>query len=95
VARFIQADYAGAAGEFRKALEADGSRIEAKRNLELSLVSISNQANQETAASALPLDWVEGDKGPDILYDYIRRKEQEQWKSQEWVEEILSPGPDY
>ncbi|MDR1957057.1 MAG: tetratricopeptide repeat protein, partial [Treponema sp.] len=43
VVRFKAEDYAGAAAAFRHALEIDGSRIEAKRNLELSRLSLGRK----------------------------------------------------
>jgi Ca-activated chloride channel family protein len=29
------------------------------------------------------------------LFDYLRRKDENQWKSREWIEEESPPGPDY
>jgi Ca-activated chloride channel family protein len=92
VIRFLDSDYAGAAGEFRKALEADGNHIEAKRNLELSLLSINRPG-----ASAPPSLENSGNAGggDDVLFDYLRRKEQDRWKSREWAEDTPVSGPDY
>ncbi|GHV73334.1 hypothetical protein AGMMS49940_06360 [Spirochaetia bacterium] len=92
VVRFHDGDFASAADQFRTALETDGSRIEAKRNLELSLLSLSYQ--NSGAAASLSLNVQEEQKGPQVLFDYIRRKEQDQWKSREWAEDVSS-GPDY
>jgi Ca-activated chloride channel family protein len=98
VIRFRSGDYAGAAGEFRKALEAAGSHIEAKRNLELSLLSMNRPG------SAAPVPPTSGDAEgraegapEDVLFDYVRRKEQDRWRSREWVEDASAPGsgPDY
>ncbi|MDR2096245.1 MAG: tetratricopeptide repeat protein [Treponema sp.] len=75
-----------AAAAFRKALEIDGKRTEAKRNLELSLLA------RETPPPD-PVKVMES-TGSEVLYDYIRRREQEQWKSQQWSEES-SEGLDY
>jgi Ca-activated chloride channel family protein len=93
VVRFHAGDFGSAADQFRTALETDGSRIEAKRNLELSLLSLSRQ-DSDTAAS-LSLNFQEQQKGPQVLFDYIRRKEQDQWKSREWTEDTGSTGLDY
>jgi Ca-activated chloride channel family protein len=93
VVRFHAGDFSAAADQFRTALETDSSRIEAKRNLELSLLSMSHQSS--SAASSLSLDTREQQKGPQVLFDYIRRKEQDQWKSREWTEDTDSTGPDY
>jgi Ca-activated chloride channel family protein len=93
VVRFQQGDIAGAAAEFRKALETDGSRIEAKRNLELSRLAL---VRQNSAASLAPLERKEGERSAaDTLYEYIRRKEQDRWKSREWAEDVSPLGLDY
>jgi Ca-activated chloride channel family protein len=89
IIRFEEKDYAGAAEQFRNALEIDGSRIEAKRNLELSLLSLPS-----AASAAVPEDapvWGE----TEALFDYIREKERSQWKSREWTENDEAGGPDY
>ena len=95
---FEQGDYEKAAGLFRNALETDGSRIEAKRNLELSLISINSNRQP------LPAPEGQGDEKETmkeqssqslVLFDYLRKKEQEIWKSKEWTEEPDSAGPDY
>jgi Ca-activated chloride channel family protein len=93
VVRFHAGDFAAAADEFRAALETDGSRIEAKRNLELSLLAMAGQSSG--GASALGLNIQEDQGGSKALFDYIRRKEQDQWKSREWSGEADFTGPDY
>jgi Ca-activated chloride channel family protein len=92
IIRFQEEDYAGAAGEFRRALEADGSRIEAKRNLELSLLSMGPRGN---AAETLLIGHETGGGKTGALLDYIRRKEQDRWKSREWSGDTPVSGPDY
>ncbi|GHT78749.1 hypothetical protein FACS1894130_05890 [Spirochaetia bacterium] len=91
VIRFRQGDFAAAAGDFRRALEADGSRIEAKRNLELSLLSLTRQGREQASVT-------EGDgapEGSDALFDYMHEKEADRWKSREWTEDADVSGPDY
>jgi Ca-activated chloride channel family protein len=87
---FGEGDYAGAAAAFRAALEIDSRRIDAKRNLELSLLSL---AREQTGAGQ-----GRKERGPEkaeaVLFDYLRRKERNQWRSREWIEED-TPGPDY
>jgi Ca-activated chloride channel family protein len=90
---FHAGDFAAAADQFRTALETDSGRIEAKRNLELSLLSMTSQSS--SAASSLSLSPQEEEGGPKALFDYIRRKEQDQWKSREWSGETDFAGPDY
>jgi Ca-activated chloride channel family protein len=90
---FHAGDFAAAADQFRVALETDSGRIEAKRNLELSLLSMASQS--PGAASSLSLSNDEEDGGSKALFEYIRRKEQDQWKSREWSGEADFTGPDY
>ncbi|MDR2029686.1 MAG: tetratricopeptide repeat protein [Treponema sp.] len=94
IARFQGGDFTGAAAQFREALETDSGRIEAKRNLELSLLFLIRQ-NAAAAASSPSVDIRESREGPRGLFDYLRRKEQDQWKSREWLEDTVPSGPDY
>jgi Ca-activated chloride channel family protein len=92
---FERRDYEKAAEAFRQALEIDGSRTEAKRNLELSLLSRSREA---PPAGTSPSSAGSEGKPPErasALFDYIHRKEQNHWKSREWAAEAPSTGPDY
>jgi Ca-activated chloride channel family protein len=89
IIRFGGGDYEGAAEQFRKALEIDGRRVEAKRNLELSLLSLSRFSVPVSVPSA-----PSGGGGTETLFEYIRQKEQAQWKSREWTENAAA-GPDY
>jgi tetratricopeptide (TPR) repeat protein len=92
IARFAGGDYAEAASAFRKALEADPSRFEAKRNLELSLRSLAEEnsgAGQDGNGDAAE------DSGTKVFFEYLREKEQEKWRSREWDEESEEGGADY
>lgn len=94
---FWEGDFEGAALAFRQALELDGSRIEAKRNLEIALLSLSEERERNANGSA---GGGEGEGDPldprlDILFRYLNVKEQNQWKSREWTEEPSTIGPDY
>jgi Ca-activated chloride channel family protein len=95
---FLEGDFEGAAGAFRNALEINGSRFEAKRNLEISLLSLSRERNQEERGGKAP-DKEEGEgTGSRLgaLFRYLNLKEQNQWKSRDWTEEpSSSAGPDY
>jgi Ca-activated chloride channel family protein len=79
---FENGKYAEAAADFRRALEADSRHIEAKRNLELSLLSQEQSENQSETS-------VEGKKQEsartETLFDYLREKEGKLWKSREWT----------
>jgi Ca-activated chloride channel family protein len=91
---FGEDDFEGAAEAFRGALEIDGSRIEAKRNLELSLLSRPRDKSSASVRGEGRAD--SGERGEArALFDYLSRKEQNQWKSQEWIEDSPSAGPDY
>jgi Ca-activated chloride channel family protein len=97
VVLFGQGDFAGAAAAFRGALEIDGSRIDAKRNLELSLLSLAAGGRDPDRSGAGQGDGTERDGGEarEILFEYLRRKERNQWRSREWTEEEPSTEPDY
>ncbi|MDR0909593.1 MAG: VWA domain-containing protein [Spirochaetaceae bacterium] len=89
---FRSGNYDAAAGDFRNALKADNSKTDAKINLELSLLSISY--NEEAQANTVPVAAKEDTAG-NIIFNYMRQKEDEQWKQSLWVEESSSEGPDY
>jgi Ca-activated chloride channel family protein len=85
---FEDGNYYSAVVAFREALRADPRRIDAKRNLELSLLSISmeSSANNQTDSSQ---------EQREILFDYLRDEEQQLWRSPEWIPEDDHTGPDY
>lgn len=94
IVRFKEGDYTAAAGSFRSALEIDGGRIEAKRNLELSLLSLAQKKTAPAIASEQESSAGTRDQLP-ALFDYLRQKERNQWKSREWIEDTSYSGPDY
>ncbi|MDR1287801.1 MAG: hypothetical protein LBK08_09360 [Treponema sp.] len=90
LALFGKGDYAAAAAAFRDALKTDGGRVAAKRNLELSLLSM-REDNKEKSAPEKGGETPESD--PASLFDYLRGREKIQWESREWPEEDPStPG---
>ncbi|MDR1788482.1 MAG: tetratricopeptide repeat protein [Treponema sp.] len=93
IALFSGGDYEGAAAAFRGALEAESSRIDAKRNLELSLLRQDALLSAARAAGQARVD-DEGD-GASALFNYLRTKEEEQWKNQDWDAGGGYTGPDY
>jgi len=97
IIHFENGTYDEAARAFRNALKVDSSRIEAKRNLELSLLTIKrNSSPQELSSERKAENGREGTSGSSsILFEYLRQKEQEQWKSREWTSESEPSGPDY
>ena len=94
---FEKGEYSNAADAFRNALRIDGSRIEAKRNLELSLLTITrSSAPQAASAEGRAENSSEGaGSGSAVLFEYLKAKEQEQWKSREWTGENESSALDY
>ncbi|MDR1566363.1 MAG: tetratricopeptide repeat protein [Treponema sp.] len=97
IIHFEKGEYQRAAEAFRRALEIDGSRIEAKRNLELSLLTLSRASRSETPSSPGKSEAAKEGAGPaaPVLFEYLRLREQEQWKSKAWAEEDASSGLDY
>ncbi|MDR2865333.1 MAG: tetratricopeptide repeat protein [Spirochaetaceae bacterium] len=97
VVKFQQGDFEGAADDFRGALETDSSARDAKQNLELSLVSLymKNQASgiQEIRTSTIAEE--QDKKRSEIIFDFVRQKEVDKWKSWEWTGGDEDDGPDY
>jgi len=88
IIHFEDGDYRSAADAFREALKIDPRRIEAKRNLELSIMSISMESTAEDRT-----DMQEEQR--EILFEYIRQEEEQIWRSREWAPEETHSGPDY
>jgi Ca-activated chloride channel family protein len=91
VVQFGAGDFPSAAASFREALRVEPARIDAKRNLELSLRSIA----RESAAAGRAEQRLEESASRAALFDYLRQKEQNQWQSREWAAEEQTDGPDY
>jgi Ca-activated chloride channel family protein len=87
---FEEGDFNSAAAAFKDALRADPRKIDAKRNLELSLISIAREVNKDNSGEAK-----QENETREILFDYIRQKERQQWKSSEWAPKEKPTGPDY
>jgi len=85
---FEEGDFEAAADAFKEALRTDTKRIEAKRNLELSLISLTIESNRQTATK-------ERQEQREILFDYLQQEEQEKWQSREWAPEEEYTGLDY
>jgi Ca-activated chloride channel family protein len=92
---FEKGDYGEATKAFREALKVDGSRIDAKRNLELSLLTGTRSNKGPPAFSRGDAENSLENSGSAVLFEYIREKEQEQWKSREWMVESDPFGLDY
>jgi len=85
---FEEGDFHSAAKAFKEALKADPEKIEAKRNLELSLISISMEARMQNRSD-------NQQEQREILFDYLKEEEQLLWKSREWAPEEEYTGLDY
>jgi Ca-activated chloride channel family protein len=93
---FENENYTEAINSFKEALKVDGSRIEAKRNLELSLLSIARSNLPQGTSPQEAEDGRQGSGGGStVIFEYLKDKEQEQWKSREWTGENSYSGPDY
>jgi Ca-activated chloride channel family protein len=87
---FEEGDYYMAASAFRDALRVDSRKIDAKRNLELSLMSIAKEAEKDNRNEVQ-----QENETREILFEYLREREHQLWKSREWTPEEDFTGPDY
>jgi len=78
---FEEGNFDAAAAAFREALKIVPSKVEAKRNLEISLMSIARETSQERQ----PEPGHEETK--EMLFQMIQQQEQQFWQSGEWAEE--------
>ena len=85
---FEEGNFDAAAAAFKEALKISPSKIDAKRNLEISLMSIARETSQERQ----PEQGFEETK--EMLFQMIQQQEQQFWQSGEWAEERFT-GPDY
>ena len=95
IIHFENGEYTEAADFFKRALKVDSSRIEAKRNLELSLLTIARSPQSASSQEKTEDDDESSNNGASALFEYLSQKEQEQWKSREWIEESSSVELDY
>lgn len=96
IVRFEKGLFGEAAADFRRALEADPSHVNAKRNLELSLLSQKRQeaGGQKSIERETEKD-AETEERLQTLFKFLKEKEVERWKSSEWIENAPVYGPDY
>jgi Ca-activated chloride channel family protein len=87
---FEEGEYHSAASAFKEALRTDPQRMEAKHNLELSLMSITRNISEENRNETQ-----RGNETREILFEYLGEKEQQQWKSREWAPDEEPIGADY
>jgi len=85
---FDEGNFNSAAEAFREALRIDPKKTDAKRNLEISLMSIQMEAARKNRKETMS-------ETREILFDYLKQQEQKKWKSREWTQEEKFTGPDY
>jgi Ca-activated chloride channel family protein len=85
---FDEGNFNSAAEAFREALRIDPQKMDAKHNLEISLMSIQIETNRKNNTETRS-------EAREILFDYLKQREQQQWKSREWMPEERFTGPDY
>jgi Ca-activated chloride channel family protein len=93
IIQFENGRYDAAAARFKEALEADASRVEAKRNLELSL--LAREQHEGGGEDAKNGKETRENAKTEALFHYLREKESRQWQSREWIEDAPAAGPDY
>jgi len=85
---FDEGNFNSAAEAFREALRIDPKKMDAKRNLEISLMSIQMEVDRKNKTEAVS-------ETRKILFGYLKQHEQQKWKSREWMPEERFTGPDY
>ncbi len=96
ICEYLSGNYSEAAACFRRSLEIEPSRVDAKINLELSLLQAESAEANAGVFSPLQVSAAENRESAaeNAVYSLIERKEIEQWrKSAETVREM--PVPDY
>ena len=86
---FEEGDFQSAASAFKEALRADSRKVDAKHNLELSLLSINRDTANDNNNTR------QESESKEILFDFIKQQEEQYWKSKEWAPEEAFTGPDY
>ncbi len=83
IVAFRKGEYADAVAMFRKSLERDGERADAKINLELSARSLSESDSKRSAGGSGFAEAKPSESDEDAIFDLVRRKERDRWKNQE------------
>ncbi|MFQ3547456.1 MAG: tetratricopeptide repeat protein [Termitinemataceae bacterium] len=82
ICQYSLQNFSAAAESFRLALQTDSRQWDAKYNLELSL--LAHMKKKGSASGAARLDLQKGSSKNQVLLEYIRQKETDRWKSQQW-----------
>jgi tetratricopeptide (TPR) repeat protein len=97
IVRFKNSDFSGAAADFKRAIEADNTRIDDKINFELSMLSLM-QKKENAHVRTTQNGYVNEDdrrRKSEILFNYVRQKESDRWKSWDFTGETDFSGEDY
>jgi Ca-activated chloride channel family protein len=97
IVRFKNGDFTGAAADFKRAMEADSTRIDAKLNFELSILSLMQKNENAHVRTTREGSIREDDRRrkSEILFNYVRQKESDRWKSWDFTGETDFSGEDY
>jgi Ca-activated chloride channel family protein len=95
VVLFSEGNFSGAIDSFRKALKVDEGKKEAKRNLELSILSLAREDTSGGGRNGNENENENENESRTALFEYIRQKEFNQWKSREWQKEEETDELDY
>ena len=97
IIRFTNGDFEEAASDFKRALEVDGSRVDAKLNFELSMLSLMRKNESAHVRTTQKGSVTEDDarRKSEILFNFVRKKESNRWKSWDFAGETEMDGPDY
>ena len=97
IIRFTNGDFEEAASDFKRALEVNGSRVDAKLNFELSMLSLMRKREdaqvRTTQKGSVTAD--DSRRKSEILFNFVRQKESNRWKSWDFTGETDSGYPDY
>ena len=92
---FRDGDYSAAAGFFRKSLEADSSRLDAKINMELSADLAEESAAPERRKDVPSPEKAHGSSGAeDAVFRHIEENDRRQWKNS-MIKENQTSADDY
>ena len=89
VIHFLNADYDLATESFKKAIQIDNTKIEAKINMELSIKKYQTEVKQ-AQSEAIPAAEAK-EKLPDMedaLFEHIKEQDKKQWKNSEQNQDI-------
>lgn len=91
---YSRGQYQEATQFFRQSLEKDSQALDAKINYEISKKAVAASAAQKMAGSSGFREQAKNEGGQEALFDYVRQKEENRWKTKN-EEEQNSKLPDH